>query len=317
MFESLIDGCIQFFNSKVVFILLTAVVTISVALLLNRLLKKTYWKLLECIYSRDKSLLAQMVVTDQTKFHLIRRILVSIIYISGILIIISGIPELKKLSYSIFAGAGVLALIIGFATQKFLTNIISGMFISSFEPFRIGDLIQVGDDQGYVEDITLWHTIVRTFENKRLMIPNSVISDERIVNETITDEKVLNFVDFGISYDADVDKAMKIIADEVVKSPYFIDNKQQSHLLASGDLYKLRVVEWEDSGLTLRLYVWTANSIDGYFIKYSLLEDVKKRFDEEGIEIPYPHRKIVTEEPKKSSTKKKKNRTSSRSKKRS
>ena len=298
MFQGVIQGCITFFNSKVVFVVLTTILTISLAILVNRILKKAYKRLVASLYSQDTSLIAQMVVTDQTKFHLIRRIVVSIIYISGILLIISGIPELKQLSYSIFAGAGVLAVVIGFATQKFLANIISGMFISSFEPFRIGDLIQVGDDYGYVDDITLWHTIIRTFNNQRLMIPNSVIGEERIVNETITDEKVLNFVEFGISYESEIDLAKKIIAEEVVKSPYFIDNKEYAHLLASGDLFKIRVVEWEDSGIKLRLYVWTANSVDGYFLKFSLLENVKKRFDEEGIEIPYPHTKVVMDRPK-------------------
>ncbi|MGM5488363.1 MAG: mechanosensitive ion channel family protein [Nanobdellota archaeon] len=277
-----------FMQSKVLLISLIMVVTLFSASFLNRILRRAYAKTTSSMYQRRFHFGCDIPIMDQTKFNMMRRILVSTVYIVGILLIISTIPELKEISQSIFVGAGVIAVIVGFATQKIFANFVAGIFISMFEPFRIGDRIKLAGELGFVEDITLWHTVIRTLKNKRLMIPNGIIAEEKVVNESISDEKKLNFIDFTISYDSEIDLAKKIIAEEVVKDSLFIDNKSEHLLLPSGDLYKINVDGLGDYGVRLRLFVWTANATDGYFLKCSLYEKVKKRFDKEGVKIPYP-----------------------------
>ncbi|MGM5485334.1 MAG: mechanosensitive ion channel family protein [Nanobdellota archaeon] len=266
---------------KVVYILIVVVLTFVAGRFMNRALKRVY----------DHNTKAHVV--DKTKFKMLRRFIVGAIYIIGILLIMSSFPALKEISYSIFAGAGVLAIVVGFATQEVFSNIVAGIFISIFEPFRIDDRIKVADVEGYVEDITSWHTVVRTFNNERLMIPNSIIAKEKLENSSIMDKKVLNFIDFGISYDSDIDKARKIISQEVKKTDYWVDNRKHHQLLKKEEPFKVRVIFHGDFSIGLRLYVWTEDASAGYLLKCQLLENVKKRFDKEGVEIPFPYRTIV------------------------
>lgn len=281
------------FGSRALFVTIVTILTIVLALFLNWALGRAYNRAVESFWKKNVRFGSAIPIMDRTKFNMIRRVLVSLVYVLGLLLIISAIPELKKLSYSIFAGAGVLAVVIGFATQKVFSNIVGGFFISIFEPFRIGDRISVGEDMGFVDDITMWHTVIRTFENQRLMIPNAIIAEDTIINYSITDERTLNFIDFGISYDSDIDLARQIITEEVRKSDYFIDNKTP-HLLLDSDIpYVVRVIEHADFMIKLRLYAWSENATDGFLMKCQLLESVKKRFDKEGIEIPFPYRTIV------------------------
>ncbi|MEL7342009.1 MAG: mechanosensitive ion channel domain-containing protein, partial [Bacteroidota bacterium] len=120
---------------------------------------------------------------DPTNYQFLRRAILVIIYSIGISLTIYAIPGLKTLAQSVLAGAGIAAVAIGFASQNALSNIISGIFIVVFKPFRVNDRIVVRDTiTGVVEDITLRHTIIRNFQNRRVILPNSMISEEVIVN---------------------------------------------------------------------------------------------------------------------------------------
>ena len=121
---------------------------------------------------------------DPTQFTLLKNASSALIYIAGIGLAIYFIPSLRAMAVSLFAGAGVMALIIGFASQKAFSNIISGIFIAIFHPFRVGDIIKFSDKIGVVEDINLRHTVIRNFENKRYIIPNSIISERQLRTST-------------------------------------------------------------------------------------------------------------------------------------
>ena len=217
-----------------------------------------------------------------------------LIYSVGIIAIIYSIPPFKNIGKTLFAGAGIFAAILGFASQQAFSNIIGGIFLVMFKPFRVGDLIKVGSlNEGYVEDITLRHTVIKDFENKRIVIPNSLISTETIHNAHIKDERIMNRIPFGISYDSDVDIAIGIIQEEAKKHPLFRDFRTTDEIennVASPDV---RVIEWADSGIILRAYIWTDSQEEGFLLKTQLYYSVKKAFEANGIEIPYPHRTII------------------------
>jgi small conductance mechanosensitive channel len=130
------------------------------------------------------------------------------------------IPSLRTLAKSLLAGAGIVAVAIGFASQAALSNIIAGVFIVIFKPFRVKDRVTVKDTiNGVIEDITLRHTVIRNFQNRRVIIPNSMISEEIIVNSDIIESKICKWIEIGISYGSDIDLAKSIMAEEAQNHP--------------------------------------------------------------------------------------------------
>lgn len=215
------------------------------------------------------------------------------IYVAGITAAIMMIPPLEKLAISIFAGAGILAIVIGFASQQAVSNIVSGVFIAIFKPFRIGDTIKFGDKIGIVEDITLRHTVIRNFENKRFVVPNSVMGEEIIENSHLEDEKICRLFDIGISYDSDIDLAIKIIKEEAIRHPDFLDNRTPEELLKNKEPVSVRVLSLGDFSVNLRAWIWAKNPAAAFRLGTDLNKSVKERFDREGVEIPFPYRTIV------------------------
>ena len=237
---------------------------------------------------------SKIIKTDPTNFSFLKNAIPFIIFSVAIIFIFYKIPFLKSLGTALFAGAGILAAIIGFASQKAFANIISGVFILMFKPFRVGDTVELTiGKKGIVEEITLRHTVIRDYENRRVIIPNSQISDDVIVNSSIGDESIRKFIEFGISYDSSVDKAIAIIREESEKHPFFIDNRTQADKLNNIPAVIVRMISHGDFSINLRAYVWAANNDNAFTLQCDLLYTVKKRFDYEGIEIPFPYRTIV------------------------
>ena len=163
-----------------------------------------------------------------------------------------------------------------------------------FKPFRVNDLVDVGSlPKGRVEDITLRHTVIRNFENRRLIIPNSVISSEVVVNSSIVEESICNFLDIGISYDSDIDKAMEIMRSEAMAHPDFMDNRSDEEKENDEHPVSVRVMGFGDSSVNLRAFIWTLDHTSGFHLKTDLNKSIKEAFDKEGIEIPFPYRTIV------------------------
>jgi small-conductance mechanosensitive channel len=238
---------------------------------------------------------SKLINVDTTHLSFMKHFLSALVYLIGIGVAVYTVPDLKDLSISIFAGAGVLAVILGFASQQAFSNIVSGIFISIFEPLRVGDTVKIrgGEIFGIVEDITLRHTVIRTFENNRVVIPNSLIGSEIIENESLVDEKVCKYVDFSVSFDSDVDKAMQIIQDEAVKNPYFIDNRRKEEIAMNYPKVHVRLLSFTDSAMILRAGVWADNALSAYKMGCDLNKAVKQRFDSEGIEMPHSYRTII------------------------
>ena len=231
---------------------------------------------------------------DRTRYAFFKNAVSLIIFTTATAIVIYSIPALHSLSLTIFASAGIFAAILGFASQQAFSNIISGIFIVIFKPFRVGDWIHVADKYtGIVEDITLRHVVITNFQNKRIIIPNSIISSETIINAHIEDNRVCEFCEYGISYDSDMDKAMAIITEECEKHPDLIDGRSEEEKLNGEPKVRIRVVRWEDSSVILRAYIWAKDPIEGVLMHYDLNYSIKKRFDNDpSIDIPFPHRTV-------------------------
>jgi small conductance mechanosensitive channel len=235
-----------------------------------------------------------IIKNDPTNYHFLRHAITAIIYLVGFSWAVYSVPELRTIANSLLAGAGILAVAVGFASQHALSNIISGLFIIIFKPFRVNDRLKIRDTlSGVVEDITLRHTVIRDFENRRILIPNAVISNEVIVNSDFGDDKICLWLEIGISYDSDIDLARQIMLDEALKHPLKIDNRTPEQIEAGEGLVKVKIISLGDSSVMMRAWIWTNNNADAFAMKCDLLETVKKRFDAEGVEIPFPHHTIV------------------------
>lgn len=231
---------------------------------------------------------------DPTNYQFLRHAITAVIYTVGFGMAIFQIDALKAVAGSLLAGAGILAVAVGFASQHALSNVVSGVFIILFKPYRINDRVTIQNNlAGVVEDITLRHTVIRDFENRRIVIPNAVISNETIVNADLTEEKICRFIEIGISYDSDVQLAKKIMQEEAMKHPLIIDNRNEEAKAMEADVVTVRVLSLGDFSVNIRAWVWANNQADSFVMNCDLLESIKARFDAEGIEIPFPYRTLV------------------------
>ncbi len=184
-------------------------------------------------------------------------------------------------SLATIAAAATLA--IGFALQDVIKNFVSGIFIFTDRPFRIGDWIEWDGNSGIVEDISLRVTRVRTFDNELLTVPNGHLTDT-VVKNPVANGRLRLKVDFGIGYDDDIEKATEIIVEEAEAHEGILEDPAPS----------VRLVELGDSSVGLQSRIWIDSPTRADFVKTrgEYVQTVKERFDAEGINIPYPNRTI-------------------------
>ena len=237
---------------------------------------------------------AKLMNIDQTRYVFFKHVITATIYILACIVIIYSIPRFRSVAVSLFAGAGILAAIIGFASQAAFSNIISGVFMVISRPFKVGDTIEVGTGiQGIVEDITLRHTVLRNFENKRFVIPNSKMSSEVITNYNLYDEMVRRYVDFSVDYTSDIDKVIAILREECDKHPLSVDGRTSDEIKEGRPRTEVRLIGFGESEIKVRAYPSVAKPPDAFELHTDLNLSIKKRFDQEGITIPYPQRVIT------------------------
>ncbi|MDD4749015.1 MAG: mechanosensitive ion channel, partial [Methanosarcinaceae archaeon] len=191
--------------SIILSIILISLATVFFARLADHLMRSYFKKIADRLH------------VDLTAFRMLRHITIGIIYFLGLVAIISQIPNLEKLSVALFTGAGVAGIVIGFAAQSTLSNVIAGLSLAIFQPFRVGDRVTLRSEYGKITDLNLRHTVITTWDNRRLIIPNAVVSQEAVINWTIEDPAVIWPINIGISYDSDIDLARKIMLEEAKK----------------------------------------------------------------------------------------------------
>lgn len=231
---------------------------------------------------------------DPTTYKFLSYLVTFAIYFLGILLAAVAIPALRTLAQSMLAGAGVIAVIAGVAAQEGISNLIGGIFIVFFKPFRIGDVIKVGDQiVGTVEDLNLRHTVINNFQNKRVVIPNATMNKENIINYYLGEYKTCEWVEVGISYDSDIDKAMAIMVEESQNHTSFYDNRSKGQKDKDLPAVDVKVIGLGDSSVNIRAWVWAATYQTAFNMRNDLYKSIKQRFDAEGIEIPFPHRTLI------------------------
>jgi small conductance mechanosensitive channel len=192
----------------------------------------------------------------------------------------AGFPDFLR-SLATIAAAATLA--IGFAMQDVLQNFVAGIFIYTDKPFKIGDWIEWDGNSGIVEDISFRVTRVKTFDNELLTVPNSQLTDGVIKNPVAKGTLRLQ-VPFGIGYDDDIEQATDIIMEEARNHEDILEDPAPS----------VRLTELGDSSVTLKSRIWIDDPSRSDFVRTraEYVQTVKQRFDDEGIDIPYPNRTL-------------------------
>ena len=175
----------------------------------------------------------ELSASAQTRLRLIRRLTYALILVIGVAIAASNIPGLSSIAKGILASSAVLGLVIGFAARQTLANGIAGILLAITQPIRIGDLVTFEEQTGAVEDVQLTYTYIRLDDGRRLIVPNERLAQSSVVNHTILDPRVQVEVSVWLPPDADLDKAMELIASDDVSATVAETDKEGVRLSAT------------------------------------------------------------------------------------
>lgn len=256
---------------------LTTLATVYGVKVLGTILIFFFGKWLSGVLSRFLTGMLKRAKVDETLHAIAENITY---YALLTLVIIAALSNLGIQTASFIAVLGAAGLAVGFALQGSLSNFAAGLLIIMFKPFQKDDVIEAGGDSGIVEEIQIFKTILRSFDNKEIMLPNARVMGDRIVNYTAKDTRRVDLV-FGISYDDDIRKAKQVLQeiaeadDRILKDP----------------ATTIIVKELGDNSVNIGLRPWV-NTPDYWSVHFDLIEKVKLRFDEEDISFPFPQRDV-------------------------
>lgn len=203
-----------------------------------------------------------------------------IYYALLLIVVVIALGVLGFPTTSIIAVLGAATLAIGLALQDSIANVASGALIIALRPFRVGDYVNMADEDGFVTEIRLFHTLLTTRDNKSIYLPNKDVMGNNIINYSNTPLIRLSLV-FGISYGDDVLKAKRILEDIVFGNELVVDDPAPV----------IAVKELADSSVNLIALPYVEVK-DEPAVTYGITEQVKLKFDETGISIPFPQRDI-------------------------
>ena len=203
-----------------------------------------------------------------------------------VIIFVAAINQLGVETTSIIALLGAAGLAIGLALQGSLANFAAGILIVIFRPYKVGDYIEAGTNVGTVKDIQIFSTVLRTPDNKAIVVPNGSIMDGSITNYSEQPTRRIDII-ASCSYEDDLDKVKQVLKT-------ILDSEER---ILTEPKPQIAVSELAESSVNLIVRPWV-NSSDYLPVMYSLLEDIKKTFDKKGISIPYPQSDIHIHEKK-------------------
>ncbi len=211
----------------------------------------------------------------------LRKFLNSLIGIGlKVLLLISVASMLGIATTSFIAVIGAAGLAVGLALQGSLANFAGGVLILLFKPFRVGDVIETQGHTGKVAEIQVFNTVLKTPDNKTVIVPNGAVSNGSIVNYS-TEEKRRVDMTFGIGYDDDIQKAKDILLDLLEEDNRILKDPTPQVLLS----------ELADSSVNFSVRAWVKGA-DYWDVYFDMQEKVKKAFDANNISIPYPQHDV-------------------------
>ena len=230
---------------------------------------------------------SQMDPAAATKLRMIERLIsAALLFLGlGVAFLILDIAALQKLAVGMFASAGMVGIVLGLAAQTTAANLVSGVLIAFVQPLRLGDRVSVGTDFGVVEQIGLFYTTLHTWDNRRLVIPNKLLSNEVIRNSTVVDARMPAAVVFRLKHDADLDCARAALLGEAAELPQALADPGPTTTLRDAD----------ETSIALQVVVWAATGEAAWELAQALGERGMLRLAAEG--VPTGGYKVQTPDP--------------------
>lgn len=211
---------------------------------------------------------------------LIKRIINFIIVIIGVVLALSA---LGVNFMALATGLGLVGFAVGFALQDVIKNFLAGILILVQKPFNIGDFITVGNFSGTVKEICTRCSIIKTFEGKKIIVPNADLFSKAVVVSTGQAKRRYS-MEVGISYDANIDKAIKVGISTISNIKGVLDDPN----------LKAIVEKLDNSSVNLKFFYWVKpKEVNILELKSEVMKQVKEAFDREDIEIAYPTMKVI------------------------
>ncbi len=201
-----------------------------------------------------------------------------VVFYSGLIIMLITVMGQLGISLApLLAGAGIVGIALGFASQTSVSNIISGLFLIAEQPFKVDDIINVGGTVGFVMSIDVLSVKLRTFDNMFVRIPNETIIKTEVTN--LTRFPIRRFdAKVSVAYKEDINQVREILMDVAQKNQYSLSEPEPTIIFDA----------FGTSSIDLSFRIWVP--VDEWILlKNTIQEEIKERFDEEGIEIPFPH----------------------------
>ena len=199
-------------------------------------------------------------------------------YALTVIVVVAAITKMGIEASSLVAMLGAATLAIGLALQGTLGNVAAGVMLMLFRPYKIGDYVSVAGEEGVVHDVNIFTTVLTSLDNIEIIIANGEAWGSTIQNFTSMGVRRVD-VDYGIHYDDDIDKAIKIMKEVSASHP---------SVLKKPDGPWAKVVKLNDSSVDIQNRVW-CKADDYWDVMFDLNKMIKEAFDKNGITIPYPH----------------------------
>jgi len=247
-----------------------------------------YWLLRHAInrFSRRRRL-ADVDPGAETRLRMIQRLsAVALFFVAiGLVFWIMDVSALKRVAVGMFASAGVVGIALGFAAQTTMANLVSGIIIAFAQPIRLGDNVKVDGEYGAVESIGLFYTYIRTWDNRRLVIPNKLLSDQTIRNYTLVDPRMPALVLLRLDYSADVEAVRTLLLAEAQTHPLFLADPAPS----------VQVIDADELGVSVRLTAWAPTQADAWTMAVDVRESVVRKLAAAKVPVGLRWSRIMTE----------------------
>ena len=270
------------FENGAVGFIITFLITVIIAKIFSTILEKLV------DHAMKKDARASM------PFKYLLKILRTVIYVIATFAILMNVKPLQSISTAILGATSVMTVVVGLAAQETFGNFIAGFFIVIYQPFHVGDMVNLPEKNisGTVIEITFRHTILNTVENTKIIVPNSTMNSAIVEDKAFGQKTYIRYLVLSVAYNTDIDKLERVITDVVINTDGVIDTRsaeaQEKNLPIN-----ITVNEFLDSGIQIRFPFTTKSLGKSVETASKIRKALLVAFRENGIEIPYQKIQII------------------------
>ena len=270
------------FENGAVGFIITFLITVIIAKIFSTILEKLV------DHAMKKDARASM------PFKYLLKILRTVIYVIATFAILMNVKPLQSVSTAILGATSVMTVVVGLAAQETFGNFIAGFFIVIYQPFHVGDMVNLPEKNisGTVIEITFRHTILNTVENTKIIVPNSTMNSAIVEDKAFGQKTYIRYLALSVAYNTDIDKLERVITDVVVNTDGVIDTRSAEAKEKNSPI-NITVNEFLDSGIQIRFPFTTKSLGKSVETASKIRKALLVAFRENGIEIPYTKIQIL------------------------